>query len=141
MFGYVNKTTIMGNLGADPESRRTQDGKLVVSFRVATSEFWRDRTSGERKQRTDWHSVVIFNEGLAKIAEKNLKKGSKVYLEGKNQTREWTDDKGTKRYVTEVVLNGYSAQLEVLDPRSADQAQEDGDSYPQDSGYTDEIPF
>lgn len=115
MSGSVNKVILVGNLGADPEIRRTQDGRPIVNLRIATSESWRDRNSGERRERTEWHRVVIFNEGLAKVAEQYLKKGSKIYLEGQLQTREWEDQQGQKRYTTEVVLQGFNSTLTMLD--------------------------
>jgi single-strand DNA-binding protein len=115
MAGSVNKVILIGNLGADPEIRRTQDGRPIANLRVATSETWRDKATGERKERTEWHRVVIFNEGLCKIAEQYLKKGSKVYLEGQLQTRKWQDKDGQDRYSTEVVLQGFNSQLTMLD--------------------------
>jgi single-strand DNA-binding protein len=115
MAGSVNKVILIGNLGADPEVRRTQDGRPIVNLRVATSESWRDKTSGERREKTEWHRVVIFSEGLAKVAEQYLKKGSKVYLEGSLQTRKWQDKDGQDRYSTEVVLQGFNSQLTMLD--------------------------
>ncbi|WP_414833537.1 single-stranded DNA-binding protein [Afifella sp. YEN Y35] len=118
MAGSVNKVILIGNLGADPEIRRLNDGRPVVNLRVATSESWRDRNSGERRERTEWHRVVIFNEGLAKIAEQYLRKGSKVYLEGQLQTREWEDQSGQKRFTTEVVLQGFNSALTMLDTRA-----------------------
>lgn len=116
MAGSVNKVILIGNLGADPDVRRTQDGRPVVRLRVATTDTWRDRTTGERRERTEWHNVVIFNEGLAKVAEQYLKKGSKIYLEGALQTREYEKD-GVKRYTTEVVLQGFNSALTMLDGR------------------------
>src|SRR5499427_1426093 len=115
MAGSVNKVILIGNLGADPEIRRTQDGRPIVNMRVATSENWRDKATGERKERTEWHRVVIFSEGLAKIAEQYLKKGSKVYLEGQLQTRKWTDKDNIERYSTEIVLQGFNSSLQMLD--------------------------
>ena len=115
MAGSVNKVILIGNLGADPEVRRMQDGRPVVNLRVATSESWRDKATGERKEKTEWHRVVIFNEGLAKIAEQYLKKGSKIYLEGALQTRKWTDQQGVEKYSTEVVLQGFNSALTMLD--------------------------
>jgi len=115
MAGSVNKVILVGNLGADPEVRRMQDGRPVVNLRVATSESWRDKATGERKEKTEWHRVVIFNEGLAKVAEQYLKKGSKVYLEGALQTRKWTDQQGIEKYSTEVVLQGFNSALTMLD--------------------------
>ncbi len=117
MAGSVNKVILIGNLGADPEVRRMQDGRPVVNLRVATSESWRDRNTNERRERTEWHRVVIFNEGLCKIAEQYLRKGSKVYLEGQLQTREWEDQTGNKRWTTEVVLQGFNSALTMLDTR------------------------
>jgi len=117
MAGSVNKVILIGNLGADPEVRHTQDGRPIVNLRVATSESWRDKNSGERRERTEWHRVVIFNEGLAKIAEQYLKKGSKVYLEGSLQTRKWQDQSGQDRYSTEVVLQGFNSAMTMLDGR------------------------
>ncbi len=118
MAGSVNKVILVGNLGADPEIRRTQDGRPIANLRVATSDTWRDKATGERREKTEWHRVVIFSEGLAKIAEQYLKKGSKVYLEGALQTRKWQDKDGQDRYSTEVVLQGFNATLTMLDGRS-----------------------
>ena len=115
--GSVNKVILVGNLGADPEVRHTQDGRPIVNLRVATSESWRDRSSGERRERTEWHRVVIFSEGLAKIAQQYLRKGSKIYLEGQLQTRKWQDQSGQDRYSTEVVLQGFNSTLTMLDGR------------------------
>src|SRR5262245_29084030 len=115
MAGSVNKVILVGNLGKDPEVRRMQNGNPVVNLSVATSESWRDKATGERKERTEWHRVVIFNEGLAKVAEQYLKKGSKVYLEGQLQTRKYTDSQGVEKYSTEVVLQGFNSTLTMLD--------------------------
>ena len=115
MAGSINKVILVGNLGRDPEIRSTQDGQRIANFTLATSENWRDRTSGERKERTEWHRVVIFNERLAEIAEKYLRKGSKVYLEGALQTRKWTDQGGQERYTTEIVLGKFRGELTMLD--------------------------
>ena len=117
MAGSVNKVILVGNLGADPEIRRTQDGKAIANFSVATSESWRDRNSGERREKTEWHRVVCFSEGLNKVIEQYVKKGSKVYLEGQLQTRKWQDQNGNDKYTTEVVLQGYNATLTMLDGR------------------------
>ncbi|MAB00799.1 MAG: single-stranded DNA-binding protein [Stappia sp.] len=117
MSGSVNKVILVGNLGADPEVRRMQDGRPVVNLRVATSENWRDRSTGERRERTEWHRVVIFNEGLAKVAESYLRKGSKIYVEGQLQTRKWQDQSGQDRYSTEIVLQGFNSTLTMLDGR------------------------
>jgi single-strand DNA-binding protein len=161
MAGSVNKVILVGNLGADPEIRRTQDGRPVANLSVATSEQWRDKTSGERRERTEWHRVVIFSEGLCKIAEQYLKKGSKVYLEGQLQTRKWTDQSGQDRYSTEVVLQGFNSALTMLDgkgegggseyARGGQSGRSDfGQSGPYDKGdnqpapagdIDDEIPF
>jgi single-strand DNA-binding protein len=124
MAGSVNKVILIGNLGADPEIRHTQDGRAIANLRVATSDNWRDKATGERREKTEWHRVVIFNENLAKIAEQYLKKGSKVYLEGSLQTRKWEDQQGQERYTTEVVLQGFNAQLTMLDGRQRDGASE-----------------
>jgi single-strand DNA-binding protein len=115
MAGSVNKVILVGNLGKDPEVRRMQDGRPVVNLSVATSETWRDKATGERRERTEWHRVVIFSEGLAKIAEQYLKKGAKVYLEGQLQTRKWQDQQGQDKYTTEVVLQGFNSALTMLD--------------------------
>jgi single-strand DNA-binding protein len=115
MAGSVNKVILIGNLGADPEIRRTQDGRPIANLRVATSESWKDKNTGERKEKTEWHRVVIFSEGLCKIAEQYLKKGSKVYLEGQLQTRKWTDKENIERYSTEVVLQNFNSTLTMLD--------------------------
>ena len=118
MAGSVNKVILVGNLGADPEIRRTQDGRPIANLRVATSENWRDKNTGERREKTEWHRVVIFNEGLCKVAEQYLRKGSKVYLEGALQTRKWTDQSGQERYSTEVVLQGFNSVLTMLDGKA-----------------------
>jgi single-strand DNA-binding protein len=117
MAGSVNKVILVGNLGKDPEIRRTQDGRPIANLSVATSETWRDNATGERKEKTEWHRVVIFNEGLAKVAEQYLKKGAKVYVEGALQTRKWTDQSGVEKYSTEVVLQGFNSTLTMLDGR------------------------
>lgn len=115
MAGSVNKVILVGNLGRDPESRSFQNGGKVVNLRIATSESWKDRNSGERKEKTEWHSVAIFSEGLANVAERYLRKGSKVYLEGQLQTRKWQDQQGNDKYSTEIVLQGFDAKLVMLD--------------------------
>ena len=117
MAGSVNKVILVGNLGADPEIKRTQDGRPIANLRIATSETWRDKNTGERKEKTEWHRVVIFSEGLCRVAEQYLKKGAKVYIEGQLQTRKWTDQSGAERYSTEVVLQGFNATLTMLDGR------------------------
>jgi len=125
----VNKVILVGNLGADPEVKKMSSGDPVVNLRIATSESWRDKTSGERKEKTEWHNVVIFNENIAKTAEKYLKKGSKVYIEGQLQTRKWTTKEGQDRYTTEVVVQRFRGELVMLDGRGAgggDDAVEGG---------------
>src|SRR5687767_4149328 len=119
MAGSVNKVILVGNLGRDPEIRRTQDGRPIANLSVATSESWRDKNTGERREKTEWHRVVIFNENLARVAEQYLKKGSKVYLEGQLQTRKYTDNQGQERYSTEVVLQGFKGELTMLDARAS----------------------
>ncbi|MBM85013.1 MAG: single-stranded DNA-binding protein [Rhodospirillaceae bacterium] len=128
MAGSVNKVIIVGNLGRDPEVRSMQEGGKVVNLSVATSENWRDRNTGERRERTEWHRVVIFNEHLAKVAEDYLRKGSSVYIEGQLQTRKWTDQQGQERYTTEVVLQRYRGELTMLGNRG-DSPQVDGGGY------------
>src|ERR1051325_6503327 len=118
MAGSVNKVILVGNLGKDPEVRTTQDGQKIVNLALATSETWNDRQSGERKERTEWHRVVIFNDRVADVAERYLKKGAKVYVEGSLQTRKWTDQGGQERYTTEVVIGRFNGQLTMLDGRS-----------------------
>ncbi len=158
MAGSVNKVILVGNLGADPDVRSLQSGDKVVNLSVATSETWRDRQSGERRERTEWHRVVIFNENLAKVAEQYLRKGSKVYLEGQLQTRKWQDQNGQDRYSTEVVLQRYRGELTMLDGRNDREGMGGGQmgggygggqSMPQDRGpapaiggdIDDDIPF
>ena len=118
MAGSVNKVILVGNLGKDPEIRRTQDGRPIANLRIATTESWRDKTSGEKREKTEWHSVVIFNEGLCRVAEQYLKKGAKIYVEGQLQTRKWQGQDGQDRYSTEVVLQGFNSVLTMLDGRS-----------------------
>jgi single-strand DNA-binding protein len=118
MAGSVNKVILIGNLGADPEVRTFQNGGKVANLRIATSETWKDKNTGERREKTEWHTVAIFQEGLVRIAEQYLKKGSKVYIEGKLQTRKWQDQSGQDRYSTEVVLNGFDGTLTMLDSRN-----------------------
>jgi len=117
MAGSVNKVILVGNVGADPEIRRTQDGRPIANLRIATSESWRDKNSGERKEKTEWHRVVVFNEGLCKVIEQYVKKGAKLYIEGALQTRKWTDQSGVEKYSTEVVLQGFNSTLQMLDSR------------------------
>ena len=143
----VNKVILVGNLGADPEVRRTQDGRPIVNLRVATSESWRDKATGERKEKTEWHRVVIFNEHVAKVAEQYARKGSKVYVEGQLQTRKWTDKDGAEKYSTEVVIQAFGGQLGLLDSKGADDGKGDKSASPQDARKSakedldDSIPF
>ncbi|PVE25235.1 single-stranded DNA-binding protein [Microvirga sp. KLBC 81] len=130
MAGSVNKVILVGNLGRDPEVRRLSNGEPVVNLRLATSESWKDKATGERKEKTEWHSVVIFNENLARVAEQYLKKGSKVYVEGQLQTRKWTDQQGVEKYSTEVVLQRFRGELTLLDGRQGGGAAEYGDEEP-----------
>lgn len=139
MAGSVNKVILIGNLGRDPEVRRLNSGAPVVSLRIATSENWRDKNTGERQERTEWHNVVIYNENLCKIAEQYLKKGSKVYVEGQLQTRKWQDQSGQDRYTTEVVLTRFRGELTLLDGRgdggqTGDRGGDFGRSTPMESG-------
>ncbi|REC57579.1 single-stranded DNA-binding protein [Rhodosalinus sediminis] len=159
MAGSVNKVILIGNLGRDPEVRTFQNGGKVCNLRVATSETWRDRNTGERREKTEWHSVAIFNEALVRLAEQYLRKGSKVYLEGKLETRKWQDQSGQDRYSTEVVLRPYAGEMTFLDSRDGGGGGGGGGGYvgpPDDGGYggggpsggggggrdyDDEIPF
>ena len=158
MAGSVNKVILIGNLGADPEIRRTQDGRPIANLRLATSESWRDKATGERKEKTEWHRVVIFSEGLCKIAEQYLKKGSKIYIEGQLQTRKWQDQAGQDKYSTEVVLQGFNSNLTMLDGRGENGGDSAGFSSPpanrsegrrpsasapafESGGMDDDIPF
>ena len=153
MSGSVNKVTLIGNLGKDPEVRTAQDGSKFVNLSVATSESWKDKMTGERKDRTEWHRVVIFNDRLSEVAERYLKKGSKIYVEGQLQTRKWTDNNGQERYSTEVILSKFRGELTMLDGRSGGS---DGSSMvgPSDDfaalsssggksagGFDDDVPF
>jgi single-strand DNA-binding protein len=134
MAGSLNKVILIGNLGKDPEVRKMQSGDSVVSFPIATSETWRDKNSGERKEKTEWHNVVVFNEGIAKVAEQYLKKGMKVYIEGALQTRKWTDNSGVEKYTTEIVLQKYRGELQMLDSRNEGSARVSGGEYDQSGG-------
>jgi single-strand DNA-binding protein len=127
----INKVILVGNLGKDPEVRRTQDGRAIANLSIATSETWRDKQTGERREKTEWHRVVIFNEGLSKVAEQYLKKGSKVYLEGSLQTRKWTDQAGVEKYSTEVVLQAFNGKLLMLDGRTGGGGGDADDDYQQ----------
>jgi single-strand DNA-binding protein len=159
MAGSVNKVILVGNLGRDPEARQMQDGNPVVNLSLATSESWKDKNTGERREKTEWHRVVIFNERLADVAQKFLHKGSKVYIEGQLQTRKWTDQSGVEKYSTEVVLQRFRGELQMLDSRSeggggggyggggGDFNQDSGGGSgggggaPSGSGLDDDIPF
>jgi single-strand DNA-binding protein len=152
MAGSVNKVILVGNLGRDPEIRNTQDGREIANLSLATSESWRDKTTGERREKTEWHRVVIFNDNLVNVTKNFLRKGSKVYLEGALQTRKWTDQSGQEKYSTEIVLQGYNATLTMLDTK---RDSEGGNSHydapaassnkpamkPNDHMVDDEIPF
>ena len=129
MAGSVNKVILVGNLGKDPEVRRMTSGEPVVNLSLATSESWRDKASGERKEKTEWHRVVIFNKNLAEVAEKYLRKGSKVYVEGQLQTRKWTDKDGAEKYSTEVVLQNFRGELTMLDGRNGGEGGGGGGSF------------
>ncbi len=144
----VNKVTLLGNLGRDPEVRHTQDGKPIVNLSLATTESWRDRNTGERKEKTEWHRVVIFNEGLAKVAEAYLKKGSTVYIEGQLQTRKWTDKDGSEKYSTEIVLQQYGGSLVMIGGKDGTAARPDAQEFVKeaqkrfpDASLDDEVPF
>ena len=142
MAGSVNKVILVGNLGRDPEVRRLGSGEPVVSLRVATSESWKDKNSGERKEKTEWHSVVIFNENLAKVAESYLRKGSKVYLEGQLQTRKWQDPGGQEKYTTEIVLQRFRGELTILDSRNgAGLEDNDGQKGDRDDDFGSPSPM
>ena len=155
MAGSINKVILVGNLGKDPEVRATQDGREIANLAIATSDSWKDKNTGERREKTEWHRVAIFNEGLVRVAKNYLRKGSKVYIEGALQTRKWTDQSGVEKYTTEVVLQGYNGNLTMLDS-SAGQSYGGNNNYsaPQQQGYSngnnnpapapeldDEIPF
>jgi len=129
MAGSVNKVILVGNLGADPEIRSLNSGDRVANLRIATSETWRDRTSGERKEKTEWHRVVIFNDNLVKVAENYLRKGAKVYIEGALQTRKWQDAQGQEKFSTEVVLQKFRGELTMLDGRGDNAGEGDGGGY------------
>jgi single-strand DNA-binding protein len=146
MAGSVNKVILIGNLGRDPEVRTFQNGGKVCNLRIATSENWKDRNTGERREKTEWHSVAIFNEGLVRVAEQYLRKGSKVYVEGQLQTRKWQDQSGQDRYSTEVVLQGFGSTLTMLDGRGEGGggggyvSDQSGGSYGSGSGYSEPAP-
>jgi single-strand DNA-binding protein len=142
MAGSINKVTVLGNLGADPEVRMSQDGSKIITFSLATSESWSDKATGERKEKTEWHRVVIFNDRLGDVAERYLRKGSKVYLEGQLQTRQWKDNSGIERYTTEVVIPRYKGELVLIDSRgntgSFDQASNMDQSQQFGGGFSSE---
>ncbi|MEP0707436.1 single-stranded DNA-binding protein [Parvibaculum sp.] len=129
MAGSVNKVILIGNVGADPEIRRTQDGRPIANIRLATSESWRDKNTGERREKTEWHRIVVFNEGLCKVIEQYVKKGAKLYIEGALQTRKWTDQSGVEKYSTEIVLQGFNSTLTMLDGKSGGGASSGGGDY------------
>lgn len=133
MAGSINKVILVGNLGAEPEVRATQDGREICNLRIATSDSWKDKNTGERREKTEWHRVVIFNENLVKVAKNYLHKGSKVYIEGALQTRKWTDPAGIEKYSTEVVLQGFNGNLTMLDSKGAGE-RSGGGEYNQDAG-------
>jgi len=148
MAGSLNKVTLIGNLGKDPEIRTTNEGKEIASFTLATSDVWKDRATGEKRERTEWHRIVVFNEGLVGVIKNYVQKGSKVFIEGSLQTRKWTDPQGTEKYTTEVVLQNYNATLILLDSRdsaasrhSSDEASDSKDKQLVHSELDDEIPF
>ncbi len=154
MAGSINKVILVGNLGRDPEIRHTQDGVKIANLSLATSESWKDRNTGERREKTEWHRIVIFNDRLADVAEQYLRKGSKVYIEGQLQTRKWTDQSGQEKYTTEIVLQRYRGELQMLDTRGGGSGSGDYDQTParSESGpsspgasapaeFDDEIPF
>ena len=144
MAGSVNKVIIIGNLGRDPEVRSFPNGGKIVSLRIATSETWKDKSTGERKERTEWHSVSITNEGIAKIAEQYLRKGSTVYIEGQLETRKWQDQSGADRYSTEIVLRPFRGELTLLGGKPSGETRDDDGGYPAGAGFSgldDDIPF
>lgn len=144
MAGSVNKVIIVGNVGKDPEIRQTQDGMKIASFSLATSESWKDKLSGERKERTEWHRVAVMNERISEVVEKYVKKGSKLYVEGQLQTRKWTDQAGQDRYTTEVVIGRFKGELTLLDSKgssgSSDSFEQSSPSYDAPA-IDDEMPF
>ena len=135
MAGSVNKVILVGNLGADPEIRHTQDGRAIANLRIATSESWKDKATGERKEKTEWHRVSVFNEGLCKVVEQYCQKGQKLYIEGALQTRKWTDQSGVEKYSTEVVLNGYGGVLTMLDKPPGERSEPE--QAPQRNSYAE----
>lgn len=140
MVGSVNKVILVGNVGKDPEIRTTQDGKEIASFSVATSDTWKDKNTGERKENTEWHRVVVFNDGLVGVIKNYVKKGSKVYLEGQLKTRKWTAGDGVEKYSTEVVLQNFNGTLQMLDSKKS-EVETPKDSASKSTSLDDEIPF
>lgn len=134
MAGSVNKVILVGNVGTDPEIRRTQDGRPIANLRMATSESWRDSNTGEKREKTEWHSIVVFNDGLCKVVEQYVKKGAKLYVEGQLQTRKWQDQSGNDRYSTEVVLQGFNSTLTMLDSHGSESQSRSGGDYASASG-------
>ena len=149
MAGSLNKVTLIGNLGKDPEIRSTNDGRELANFSIATTESWKDKVTGEKKEKTEWHKIVVFSEGLVRVIKSYVKKGSKLYIEGQLQTRKWTDNEGHERYTTEVVLQNYNSNLLLLDSRSDSSFGEESSHNNQrsnipnfdNSDIDDEIPF
>jgi single-strand DNA-binding protein len=150
MASDLNRVMLIGRLGADPETRRTQGGQLIVNFRIATGDSWRDKNTGERREKADWHNIVVWNENIAKLAEQYLRKGSRIYIEGKLQTRKWQDQNGTDRWTTEVVLSGFDGKIQFLDTKDRDDGSggssrrgDDRGSAPRSSrdDFNDDIPF
>lgn len=142
MSGSINKVILIGNVGADPEIRRTQQGTPIANLRIATSESWRDKNSGERKEKTEWHTIAIFNEGLCKVVEQYVKKGSKLYIEGSLVTRKWADQSGNDRYSTEIHLQGFNSTLTLLaSPQSGERKTDDRNSYGGQEDDNSDIPF
>ena len=135
----VNKVILIGNVGADPEIRRTQDGRPIANIRLATSESWRDKNTGERREKTEWHRVVVFNEGLCKVIEQYVKKGAKLYIEGALQTRKWTDQSGVEKYSTEIVLQGFNSTLTMLDGKGGGGASSSGGGGDYGGGSSDDF--
>jgi len=133
MAGSVNKVILLGNLGADPDVRTMQNGKKVCTFSLATSDSWKDKDTGEKKEKTEWHRVVVFNEGLAGVVENYIKKGTKLYIEGSLQTRKWTDDSGTEKYTTEIVIQGYGGRIDIISAKGNNQELSDDSQVPKDA--------
>jgi single-strand DNA-binding protein len=142
MAGSVNKVVLIGNVGKDPEIRTTQDGREIANLTIATSDYWKDKLSGERKEKTEWHKIVIFSEGLVNVVKNYVKKGMRLYIEGTLQTRKWTDTQGIERYTTEIVIQGYSSTILMLDRgQSESPSPSTNDYFSQTEDLDDEIPF